>query len=87
MDPIEVGIGIAIASGAIGTVVTGTLVVRALLRRWTERTPAVPTRDIDELRPALRGLVDEVVELQERVDFTEHVLAQGRDAAQPREPS
>lgn len=41
---------------------------------------------IDELREELRQVRTELIETQERLDFTERMLASGRSAGSPAEP-
>lgn len=87
MDPIEWGIGVAIASGSVGTMMMAILVLRTLLRRWSRRPPTLPSQEVNELRAGLDRLAQDVAELHERVDFTERIMSRERDPARLRERS
>jgi hypothetical protein len=85
MDPIDWGIGVAIASGSIGSIVMATLILRAALARWVKPSRNAPSHQLEEMRAGLNRLTDEVAELHERLDFAERVLARQRDLARLRE--
>jgi hypothetical protein len=87
MGPIEWGIGVAIASGSVGTMIMAILVLRTLLRRWSGRPPALPSHEVNELRAGLDRLGQDVAELHERVDFTERIMSREHDPARLRERS
>ena len=76
---------IVILVATIGTVVSAARLVGAYIRRMSPgNTPVsrdVPTRaEADQLRDQVERLAGDVAELQERVDFTERLLARQRDA-------
>ena len=79
MDPISWGIGVAIASGSIGSMVMAALVLRAALERWLKPSRGAPARELDEMRVGMNRLTEEVAELHERLDFAERLLARQRD--------
>jgi hypothetical protein len=72
--PLEIAGAVALVVGTIGLVGILWLYVRGLLRKWSNPAPADGT-GIQELRHEIRQLGAEVGELQERLDFTERVLA------------
>ena len=70
---------------SIGAVVTAARLAGAFAKRiagTSQRMPAdIATRaETDQLREHVERLTGEVAELQERVDFTERLLARQRDA-------
>ena len=79
MDPIDIGIGVAIITVVGGGVAILLNVTRAALAKWTRPRPAVGPGEAEELRHAITQLAAEVSELHERVDFTERVLASERE--------
>ena len=82
MDPVEVGIGIAIITVTGGGVAILLQVTRALLVKWTRPREAVGPGEAEELRHAIGRLAGEVADLNERLDFTERVLASERERGQ-----
>lgn len=75
MDPIEVGTAwaIVILSGG-GMIVLG-IFARALLKKWSTHSQAIPAEDVERLRRAVEDLALEVGDLHERMDFAERVLS------------
>jgi hypothetical protein len=71
--------------GAAGTLTYAAIALTtALTERLRGKRAAVGTDDLDEIRARLEGteaLEARVMELEERVDFAERLLAQPRDQA------
>ena len=84
MDPIEVGIAVAIITAAGGSVAIVMQFARALLVKWTRSKEAVGPGEAEELRHAISRLAGDVADLNERLDFTERVLATERERGQLR---
>jgi len=85
MDEAFTLFGVLLAVGGAGTI---TYAAIALTSAFTERLrgkrAAVATDDLDEIRARLEAsdaLEARVMELEERVDFAERLLAQPRDQA------
>ncbi len=81
-DPVDIAIAFAIIASTGGGVVMLGLVVRALVRRWTQGA-APASGELDQLRSGMLRLEAEVSELHERLDFAERVLARDRPAGLP----
>jgi hypothetical protein len=74
------GVGFIIFAGATAQI----LVVKL---RASTRTPAAPDPEVGELRQGFDALQNRVGELEERLDFTERLLANQRDAERLAPPS
>jgi hypothetical protein len=73
--PIEIAVAILIGMGSIGVLGVGGAFAWGLLRRWDRPRPTMTDAELERLRQAVEHLAGEVSELQERLDFTERVLA------------
>jgi hypothetical protein len=76
--------GVLMAVGGAGTLIYAAVtIVSAISSRFGGRNAAVNTEALDEIRARLEvteALEARVMELEERVDFAERLLAQPRDA-------
>ena len=81
-DPVEIAVAFAIIVSTGGGVVMLGLLLRAWMRRWSEGA-AVASGELQRLRSSIERLEAEIVDLHERVDFTERVLARDRPAELP----
>jgi hypothetical protein len=78
-DPIEIGAAISMIVASFG----GVTVLAILARAWVKKQhlpTGAPAEEVGELRAAVEHVAGEVGELHERLEFTERVLAQQRDA-------
>lgn len=73
---------IVVIALTLGVVVSAARLASAYARRIGSRPPVdLPSRaDTEELREQVQRLTSDMAELQERVDFTERLLARQRDA-------
>jgi hypothetical protein len=76
---------ILLAVGGAGTIIYAAIAVTtALTERLRGKRAPIGTDDLDEIRARLEvteALESRVMELEERVDFAERLLAQPRDQA------
>jgi hypothetical protein len=79
MDPIDVASGIAIVIVSAGGVSVLAMLARGWMKRWSQPEHRQIVEEATELRHAVNRLEAEVAELQERIDFTERVLASQQD--------
>ena len=77
-EAIEIAIAWAIVICTLGGVGTLFTVARSRLRA-SAHPPASDPHELAELRDAVQRLNGDVADLQERVDFTERLLAKQRD--------
>ena len=82
MDPIDIGIAVAIITVTGGGVAILLQFTRALVVKWTRPKVAVGPGEAEELRHAISRLAGDVSDLNERLDFTERVLATERERGQ-----
>jgi hypothetical protein len=82
MDPVDGAIAVSIVAVTIGGVAIIGMFSRALLQKWTQAKPALEPGEAEELRHAITRLGAEVADVQERLDFTERVLASQRERQQ-----
>ena len=68
-----IGVGVIIFSIALAQIVVVKL-------RASNRMPPAPDREIGELRQTLDAVQNRLGEMEERLDFTERLLATHRDA-------
>ncbi len=80
VDPVDIGIAVAIAIASLGSVFILATLARGLVKKWTGDKPALNDGEVAELRQRVGELGAEVAELHERLDFTERVLANQPDA-------
>jgi hypothetical protein len=78
----EWAVGVAVIVGAVATAQIVVVKLRASVRR-----PALPDPEIGELRQALDATQNRLGELEERLDFTERLLAAHRDPNRLEPPS
>jgi hypothetical protein len=85
MDEAFTLFGVLLAVGGAGTITYAAIAITtALTERFRGKRPAVGSDDLDEIRgrlEATEALEARVMELEERVDFAERLLAQPRDQA------
>lgn len=79
MDPIDVASGVAIVILSAGGVSVLVMLARGWMHRWSQPRQQQVADETTELRHAVSRLEAEVTELQERIDFTERVLASQQD--------
>ena len=77
MDPIDGAIAVVIVMSVGGGIWMLGTITKALVSKW-QRPREIAADEAAELREAIGRLANEVGELQERVDFTERVIATGR---------
>jgi len=78
----EWAVGVAVIVGAVATAQIVVVKLRASVRR-----PALQDPEIGELRQALDATQNRLGELEERLDFTERLLAAHRDPNRLEPPS
>jgi hypothetical protein len=78
-DPVEIAIAIVIVVVSLGGVSILWMLVRGLIRKWTQ--PAVGSETLESLKHSVQQLSAEVGELHERMDFAERMLAAHREPA------
>jgi hypothetical protein len=85
-EAIEIAIAWAIVIGTLGTMATVFTMARARLRASNRAAGPDNTHEVAELREAVQRLSGDIADLQERVDFTERLLAKQREPGRlPRE--
>ncbi len=87
MDPLDLGLGIAMVVGSTGLVAVGVMFARAVMRKWARPAAAIGSAEVQELRRAVSELAADVAELHERVDFAERMLTSRQDLPQLEERS
>lgn len=87
MDLIDIAVAVAILVGSVGGVTMGAVFGWMALKNWIRHSGGRDLAEVEELRGVVGQLTGELVELQERVDFLERVLASRREAPQLRERS
>jgi hypothetical protein len=85
MDEAFTLFGVLIAVGGAGTITYAAIAITtAMTERLRGKRAAIGSDDLDEIRARLEAteaLEARVMELEERVDFAERLLAQPRDQA------
>jgi hypothetical protein len=76
-QPMEVAVAVMVVVGTIGLVGVVWMLARGLLRKWSGAVPADPS-EVQALRQTVQQLGTDVAELQERLDFTERMLARAK---------
>ncbi len=79
MDPIDAAVAFTIAISGLGLAGSRLVVARALPKRSSQPQRLAGGAELHELRHAIDQLGAELTDLQERVDFTERVLASQRE--------
>ena len=80
MDPVDISVALSIFMGSTGVVAIALMAARVVLRRWSTRKVDPPGNEaVRELQEAVGRLSEEIVDLHERMDFAERLVAASRE--------
>jgi hypothetical protein len=79
MDPVDIAIAISVVVSTGGGVWILGMLVRALVKRWSQPALRSDSAEFAVLKNQVAELGAEVAEIHERLDFAERVLTSGTE--------